>query len=163
MPTQLGPAQPPPANRRAAGWFLKSMELPLDHHKRVVQRFNQEVIAEGNRVNFEELMDEHFVNHSAPPGSYDGPNGMWPTFQNVLRPALAGLQVHIHAQVAEGDVVTSRKTITGAHTGPLLGIVPTGQPVATDVLNMVRVRGGKYFEHSGLNTLAVVLAHLRHQ
>ena len=139
------------------------MESLLDRNKLAVQRFNQEVIADGNEASFHDLMDEHFVNHSAPPGADNGPAGMWHTFQHVLRPALADLRVHIHAQVAEGEVVTTRKTITGTHTGPLLGIPPTGQPVAIDVLDMVRLRDGKYVEHWGLNTLAAVLAHLRQQ
>jgi predicted ester cyclase len=108
-------------------------------------------------------MDEHFVNHSAPAGTDNGPNGMWHTFNNILRPALSDLQVHIHAQVAEGDIVTTRKTITGTHTGPLLGIAPTGQPVTIEVMDMVRLRNGKYYEHWGLNTLTAVLAHLRQQ
>lgn len=138
------------------------MEPLLDFNKRIVQRFNQEVITDGNEASFHELMDEHFVNHSAPPGADNGPAGMWNTFQHVLRPALTDLQVHIQAQVGEGEFVTTRKTITGTHTGPLLGVAPTGQFVTIDVIDIVRVRDGKYYEHWGLNTLAVVLAHLRH-
>lgn len=137
------------------------MEPLLDFNKRIVQRFNQEVITDGNEASFRELMDERFVNHAAPPGADNGPAGMWHTFQHVLRPALAGLQVHIQAQVAEGELVTTRKTLTGTHTGPLLGIEPTGQFVVIDVIDIVCVRSGKYYEHWGLNTLAAVLAHLR--
>jgi predicted ester cyclase len=139
------------------------MDSLLHQNKLTVQRFNQEVIAAGNVASFQELMDEHFVNHSAPAGTDNGPNGMWHTFNNILRPALSDLQVHIHAQVAEGDIVTTRKTITGTHTGPLLGIAPTGQPVTIEVMDMVRLRNGKYYEHWGLNTLTAVLAHLRQQ
>lgn len=123
------------------------MDFLLHQNKRAVQCFNQEVIAEGNAASLRELMDEHFVNHSAPAGADNGPGSMWHTFNNVLRPALSDLRVHIHAQVAEGDRVTTRKTITGTHTGPLLGIAPTGQPVAIDVQDMVRLRNGKYYEH----------------
>lgn len=123
------------------------MESLLDYNKRVVQRFNQEVIAEGNATSFHELMDEQFINHSAPPGADNGPASMWHTFHNVLRPTLSNMQVHLYAQVAEDDVVTTRKTITGLHTGPLFGIAPTGQPVTIDVMDMVRVRNGKYYEH----------------
>ncbi|MVN76071.1 ester cyclase [Hymenobacter sp. HMF4947] len=137
------------------------MDSLLQKNKRVVQRFNQEVIAEGNLASFHELMDESFVNHSATPGAANGPGGMWHTFHNILRPALSNLQVHIHAQVAEGEVVTTRKTITGIHTGTLLGVPATEQPVAIEVMDMVRLREGKYYEHWGVNTLAAVLAHLR--
>ncbi len=130
-------------------------------NKQVVQRFNQEVIAEGRLDTVADLMDPDFINHSAPAGTDNGPGGMLHTFNNILRPALSGMQVHIQQQVAEGDVVTTRKTITGTHTGPLLGIAPPGQAVTIDVMDMIRLRNGKYYEHWGVNTLAAVVARLR--
>jgi predicted ester cyclase len=128
--------------------------------KLVVQRFNYEVIAQGNRASFEQLMDPAFVNHSAPAGADAGPEGMWHTFTQVLRPALSDLAVLIEEQVAEGDLVTTRKRLTGTHTGTLVGIAPTGRPVSIAVIDMVRVRTGRYFEHWGLNTLTTVLQQL---
>ena len=86
---------------------------------------------------------------------------MWNTFATVLRPALEGLAVVIHDQIAEGDKVTTRKTISGRHTGTLLGVEATGKPVAIEVIDIVRVRDGRYVEHWGINTLSSVLAQLR--
>ena len=128
--------------------------------KAVVRRFNQEVIHEGNEAAFRALMAPDFVNHAAPPGTPNGPESMWNTFQNILRPALSGLRVTIHDQIAEGDKVTTRKTIAGTHTGPLMGTAATGREVAISVIDIVRVRDGRYVEHWGLNTLPQVLAEL---
>lgn len=61
------------------------------------------------------------------------------TFNRVLRPAFADLQVEIHDQIAEGDKVTTRKTLPGTHRGKLLGIAPTGRQVAIDVIDIVRL------------------------
>jgi predicted ester cyclase len=130
-------------------------------NKAVVRRFNIEVIQQGREATFKELMAADFVNHSAPPGTPAGSEGMWHTFQTLLRPALSNLTVEIHDQVAEGDKVTTRKTITGVHTGPLLGIAPTGRPVSIAVIDIVRVSNGRYVEHWGINTLPSVLADLR--
>ncbi len=127
----------------------------------VVRRFNEEVIGKGQREAFEALMDPDFVNHSAPAGASDGPEGMWNTFENVLRPALAGLFVTIHDQITTGEKVATRKTISGTHTGPLMGIAPTGRPVSIEVIDIVRVINGRYVEHWGINTLPSVLAQLR--
>lgn len=135
--------------------------MSLETNKSVVRRFNERVIGEGDRQAFEDLMDPQFVNRSAPPGAPAGPESMWNTFQHVLRPALAGLAVTIHDQVAEGDRVTTRKTITGTHAGTLMGIEATGRPVAIDVIDIVRIVDGRYVEHWGVNTLAAVLAQLR--
>jgi predicted ester cyclase len=130
--------------------------------KEVVRRFNERVIAGGDRATFDALMAPGFMNQSAPPGAPTGPEGMWNTFETVLRPALAGLTVVIHDQVAEGDKVTTRKTISGTHVAALLGVEATGKAVNIDVIDIVRVEDGRYVEHWGINTLSSVLANLRH-
>lgn len=129
--------------------------------KTVVRRFNEQVIAGGDRAAFEDLMAPGFVNRSAPPGAPAGPESIWNTFENVLRPALAGLAVTIHDQVGEGDKVTTRKTISGTHVGALFGVEATGRPVSIDVIDIVRVEDGRYAEHWGINNLAAVLASLK--
>jgi predicted SnoaL-like aldol condensation-catalyzing enzyme len=132
-----------------------------DEMKGVVRRFNEAVIERGDRAAFDALIDPAFLNRSAPPGAPDGPESMWNTFEKVLRPALSGLTVSIHDQVAEGGKVTTRKTITGTHSGDLFGIAPTGQRVSIDVIDIVRVADGRYVEHWGINTLSNVLAQLK--
>ncbi|SMF21950.1 SnoaL-like polyketide cyclase [Azospirillum oryzae] len=129
-------------------------------NKELVRRFNIEVIQNGNEAAFNALMAPDFVNHAAPQGMPNGPESMWNTFQNILRPALSGLRVIIHDQIAEGDKVTTRKTISGVHSGTLAGIPATGRDVAIDVIDIVRVQDGKYAEHWGVNTLSNVLAAL---
>jgi predicted ester cyclase len=130
-------------------------------NKAVVLRFNREVIQEGNEAVFKELMANGFINHSAPEGTSKGADGMWHTFQNILRPALSGLRVAIHDQIAEGDKVTTRKTIVGIHTGVFLSIAPTHKEVAIDVIDVVRLANGQYAEHWGINTLSSVIASLK--
>ncbi|RYG67208.1 ester cyclase [bacterium] len=129
-------------------------------NKEVVRRFNIEVIQNGDEAQFRALISPHFVNHAALPGMPNGPESMWQTFQNVLRPALSNLNVTIHDQIAEGDKVTTRKTVSGVHTGTLLGVPATLRDVAIDVIDIVRVEDGRYAEHWGLNNLAAVLAAL---
>jgi len=135
--------------------------VDTDQNKEVVRRFNLEVIQDGQEGSFKELMSPNFVNRSAPAGAPNGPESMWNTFQNILRPALSGLTVTIHDQVAEGDRVTTRKTISGTHTGEFLGISPTQQNVSIDVIDIVRIESGQYAEHWGINTLPSILAHLK--
>jgi predicted ester cyclase len=134
--------------------------MSTETNKEAVRRFNLEVIQGGDRTAFEALMQLDFVNRSAPPGGTSGAEGMWNTFQNVLRPALSDFKVTILDQVAEGDKVATRKTISGIHTGVLMGIPATGRPVSIDVIDIVRVKEGRYVEHWGVNTLAGVLKQL---
>jgi predicted ester cyclase len=130
-------------------------------NKAIVVRFNREVIEQGNEATFRDLMATDFVNRSAPPGAPTGPEGMLFTFHKVLRPAFPDLSVEIHDQVAEGDKVTTRKTIRGTHRGELFGIPPTGKRIEIDVIDIVRLANGRYAEHWGVNTLPSVLAALR--
>ncbi|MGF6575005.1 putative ester cyclase [Paraburkholderia sp. GAS333] len=129
--------------------------------KEVVTRFNREVIEEGNRKSFDALMSTDFVNWSAPDATLRGAEAMWKTFDTVLRPALAGIQVQILDQLCDGDKVTTRKTVSGRHAGPLFGIEPTGRMISIDVIDIVRVRDGQYVEHWGVNTLAAVITQLQ--
>ena len=129
--------------------------------KAVVRQFNERVIMRGDRAAFDALIDPAFVNRSAPRGAPNGPESMWNTFENVLRPALADLTIVIHDQIAEEDKVTTRKSITGTHGGALMGIEATGRPITIDVIDIVRVKDGRYVEHWGINTLLAVLAQLR--
>lgn len=135
--------------------------MSSDEYKYVVRQFNLGVIQQGNRALFDALMAPDFINHTAPPGAPNGPEGMWTTFEHVLRPALGGLTVDIHEQLCDGDKVTTRKTIRGTHTGTFAGIPATGRAVAIDAIDIVRVRDGRYVEHWGVNTLAATLASLR--
>ncbi|AOJ15646.1 ester cyclase [Burkholderia vietnamiensis] len=129
--------------------------------KAVVERFNYEVIRDGNRACFEALMAPDFVNWSAPNDASRGAEAMWATFASVLRPAIADMEIHIHEQLCDGDKVTTRKSITGKHVGPLLGVDATGDDISIDVIDIVRIRDGQYVEHWGVNTLAAVVARLR--
>ena len=135
--------------------------MSIEANKGIIRRFNVEVIQNGNRTAFEALVAPDFVNRSAPPGAPSGPESLWATFEHMLRPALSGLEVAIHDQIAEGDKVTTRKTISGTHTGPFVGVAPTGKAVSIDVIDVVRVRNGQYVEHWGVNTLPGVLAALK--
>jgi predicted ester cyclase len=136
-------------------------EEELQRNKAVVVRFNKEVIERGDEAAFRELMAPDFVNRTAPPGAPTGPEGMLNTFNRVLRPAFPDLSVEIHEQIAEGDKVTTRKTIRGTHRGDLFGVAPTGKSVAIEVIDIVRIADGRYAEHWGVNTLPSVLAALR--
>ena len=137
------------------------MKTQLEKNKDVVIRFNKEVIENGNVKIFEELMHSNFINQSAPEGTDHTSQGMIDTFNTILRPGIPDIKVTIHQQVAEGDLVTTQKTINGTHTGMLLGIAPTGRNINIDVIDVVRIKDGKYFEHWGINTFALVLQQLK--
>jgi steroid delta-isomerase-like uncharacterized protein len=136
------------------------MQSTTEQNKKTVIRFNKEFIETGNRDIFEELVAEDVVNHSAPPGSSTGADGMIHFLQNILRTGFPDLTVEILSQVAEGDLVTTRKAIHATHTGNFMGVPPTGKKVVINVIDMIRLREGKYVEHWGMSNIPEVIVQL---
>ena len=135
------------------------METQLEKNKAIIRRFNLEVIEQGNLESFKELMDERFINRTAPQEAIRVPAGMILPVE-LLRPAFPDMKVTIYEQIAEGDLVTTRKTITGTHNGLFMGMAPTGKKITIHVIDIVRIVNGQYYEHWGLNTLSTVLNQL---
>lgn len=135
--------------------------MTIEENKKIVTRFNKEVI-EGKRV---ELMDElflpEFINRSARPGFSPGPDGMIHFLSNVLWQAFSELEVEIHVQIAEGDKVSTRKTIHGKHTGPFMGLEPSGKKIELKIIDIVRLKDGKDIEHWSAFDLQQVLAQIK--
>ena len=136
------------------------MQFTTEQNKQIVIRFNKEYIERGNSKSFEELVAKDVVNHSAPPGTSKGADGMIHFLQEVLRTGFPDLTVEILDQVAEGDLVTTRKVIYATHSGDFMGIPPTGKKVIINVIDMIRLRQGKYVEHWGMSNIPEVRAQL---
>jgi predicted ester cyclase len=136
------------------------MNTPSEN-KQIVARFNREVIEQGNMQAFNELVASDFVNHTAPPGTPQGPGGFAAFFTETLRPALPDLTVELHDQIAEGDKVVTRKTISGTHKGVFLGVSPTGRRITIRVTDIVRIKNGQYAEHWGNADLHGAIAQMK--
>jgi len=134
------------------------MQSTTEQNKKAVQRFNKEFIEQGKMDAFKELIADDVINHSAPPGSSAGADGMLYFLQNILRTGFPDLKVEILDQVAEGDKVTTRKTIHATHTGVFMGIPASGRKVGIQVIDIIRLRDGKYVEHWATSNLAEVLS-----
>lgn len=131
-----------------------------EQNKKIVLRFNEEVIEQGNLTTLHELVAEDFFNHSAPPGVSNGRDGMIYFLLEVLRKAFPDLKAEIFDQVAEGDKVVTRKAFQATHTGELFGISPTNKKITLEVIDIIRLRNGQYIEHWGISNLQSVVAEL---
>lgn len=134
------------------------MHNTTDQNKAIVIRFNKEVLEQGNRQTFDELVSDECINHEAPPGTSNGPDGMTHFIWDLLRAGFPDIKVEILEQVAERDLVTTRKRFTAIHTGEIMGIPPSHKKVSIKVLDMIRLRNGQFVEHWGISNLNEVLA-----
>ena len=86
-----------------------------------------------------------FVDHNPLPGQSPGPEGIkWVNM--TLHNAHSDLRFIVDDVIAEGDKVVARWTLRGIHTGPMLGMPPSGRDVTEGVIAIFRVAGGKMVE-----------------
>jgi steroid delta-isomerase-like uncharacterized protein len=133
------------------------MHYTSEQNKAIVTRFNVEFIEQGNMSTFKELIADDVVNHSAPAGFPNGPESFIFFLNTVLRKGFPDLQVEILDQLAEGDKVTTRKCFRATHTGTFMGIPASNKKVIIHVIDIIRLRDGKYIEHWGMSNLADII------
>lgn len=128
----------------------------LKENKAVVLRFNKEFIEAGNTELLKDIVAPNFCNRTAPAGFATDVSGLI-QFIATLRTGFPNLFIEIHDQVAEGDLVATRKTIHGTHLGEIMGKKPTGKRVQMNVMDFVRIINGKYVDHWGRNDIMQVI------
>jgi predicted ester cyclase len=116
-----------------------------EENKAIVRRFVDVVQNAGDLTALDELAAPGYVNHSAPPGLPADREGI-KQMTAMFRQAFPDGRMTIEDMLAEGDRVATRKTFRGTHRGELLGIPPTGLPVAIGLIDIVRVVDGKVVE-----------------
>jgi predicted SnoaL-like aldol condensation-catalyzing enzyme len=124
------------------------MSTLQEKNKAVVIRFNKEFLQDGNLDSFEALLAPDFINHSAATlGIPAGREGIADYILQVLHKVMEDITVEILDQVAEGDTVVTRKTISGTLVQNFMNIPAGHQRVTMHLIDMVKVRNGQYTDH----------------
>jgi steroid delta-isomerase-like uncharacterized protein len=118
-------------------------------NKGVVRRYVEEYQIGRREEVADELVAEQFVHHSGPGWAQTSTGKALgkPQWLAMVHDAFPDLDVVIHDQIGEGDLVVTRKTFRGTHNGEFMGIAPTGNRVAIDVIDIIRIRDGQLTEH----------------
>jgi len=130
------------------GGSPREMLRPMSEqiNKEIVRRFVDEYQTGASETAFRELLDPDVVDHSLPPGIAPGAEGVKQQFDG-FRAAFPDFRATILDQVAEGDLVVTRKVFHGTQQGELMGIPPSGREVEIHVIDIVRIRDGRISEH----------------
>jgi predicted ester cyclase len=131
--------------------------MNTEQNKAIVVRFNKEFIEQGNENAFNELLSINVINHSAPAGTPNGKDSFYFFLNKVLRKGFPNLTVEIQEQIAERDLVTTRKKIRATHSGEIFGIPPSNKEVEINIIDIIRIQDGKYAEHWGQSNFDEVL------
>ena len=92
------------------------------------------------------LFSPNYVEHSALPGMAAGLEAVRAYF-SMLFAGFPNAQTTILDTIAEGNKVVVRASSEGTHTGPFLGIPPTGKHAKWSFIDISRIADGKIVEH----------------
>lgn len=120
-----------------------------EENKAMARRFYSELASQGDLSLAGELVAEDFVDHNPPgPGIPPGREGLKQVFAG-FRSAFPDMRMTIEDQVAEGDKVVSRATVSGTHLGDFMGMPATGKTFSIGVVDIYRFEDGKIAERWG--------------
>jgi predicted ester cyclase len=117
-----------------------------EQNKRIARQVLEELFEKENLRATDELIHPDFVNHEAPPGNPQGPEGLKETI-TWLHGLWGPMRADIEDMICEGDKVVARVTMHGRHVGEFLGRPPTGKEFATTQIHIWRLEDGKVIEH----------------
>jgi steroid delta-isomerase-like uncharacterized protein len=117
----------------------------IEDNKQFMRRFVEEAINQKNFDALNELVAEDFVEHIPFPGQGPGREGLRQVLSAFIS-AFPDIRWTLEEQIAEGEKVVSRFTMTGTHRGEFLGIPPTGKSVNIWGVVIDVVRNGKFSE-----------------
>lgn len=117
-----------------------------EENRRTTRLVLEELFEKGNLEAADELIHPRFVNHEAPPGSPQGPEGLRATIR-WLRELWGPMHFEVEDEICEDDKVVARVVMHGKHVGDFLGKAPTGKEFATKQIHIWRLEDGRVIEH----------------
>lgn len=112
--------------------------MSTETNKTVLKRFFEELFTRGNLSVADEIVGANYVNHNAVPGETPGREGL-KGFVIYLRTAFPDIHFTVEDQIAEGDKVVTRWSVTGTQQGEFAGIPATGKPINVTAINIHQV------------------------
>ena len=121
--------------------------MAAEENKAKMRRLLEEAFGQGNVDVVDEVLDPDFVCYD--PNSETGEIRGADTIKGEIeyfRSAIPDLTYTIEVQIAEGEKVVSRYTVSGTHQGEFFGVAPTGERITMSGISIDRFEGGKIVE-----------------
>ena len=121
--------------------------MSTETNKAVVRRLYEDIFSDGQLDVADEIIAAGYQESGplALPGSPPGPEGL-EMLATYYRGAFPDIRFTVEEQIAEGDMVATRWTSIGTHTGELAGIPPTNARGTNTGVSIDRVVDGKIVE-----------------
>jgi steroid delta-isomerase-like uncharacterized protein len=119
-----------------------------DSNQEIAVSWFEHVWNRGDETAIDRLMSPSAKFHGLPSSDGEpivGPAAFKPFFQS-FRQAFPDIKVRVLRTVCEGDMVACHCGVTGTHSGPGLGVEPTGSPIHIDGMAIAVIRDGQIQE-----------------
>jgi predicted ester cyclase len=118
-----------------------------EENKAKARRLLEEAFGQGKVDVVDEVLDPNFVCYD--PNSESGEVRGADTIKGEIeyfRNAVPDLTYTVEDQIAEGDKVVTRYTVSGTHQGEFFGVAPSGERITMTGIAIDRFEGGKMVE-----------------
>jgi predicted ester cyclase len=119
--------------------------MSTETNKLLVRRFYKEVLNDRRPEVINELALADYTEHHPLPRQRDGLTGLKERV-SILLDGLTSTYT-VEDVIAEGDRVVVRWTNAGTHSGPFLGIPPTGRSFEMSGIDIYRIENDRMAEH----------------
>jgi len=117
-------------------------EAETETNKAVVRDYLERLVNRGEMDAWPELIAGETLSFNGQPMSRAELEGMRETFHGILH----GMHIEVEEQIAEGDTVASRVTISGTHLGDYMGLKASGKELSFSGITYDRLRDGRVVE-----------------
>ncbi|HSR16432.1 MAG TPA: ester cyclase [Gemmatimonadales bacterium] len=134
--------------------------MTAEANKALARRIYDEVINGRNLDLLDEIVSPDFVEHESIPGlPSTGPEAPKAALGMFLA-AFTDFRMTPEDMIAEGDKVAVRLTMSGTHTGELMGIPPTNKSFTVQGIDILQVRDGRGVAHWGVTDMSALMQQL---
>jgi predicted ester cyclase len=119
--------------------------VSTEQNKAIAQRIYDEVINQEKRAVIDEVFAPGVVIHDPFMGAITGIEA-FRQLLGMFDAAFPGHRVQVEAVIAEGEYVTVLHTHTATHSGPFMGMPPTGKQIVVNGVELYRMANGQIVE-----------------
>jgi len=119
-----------------------------EKNKKLVRRFYDEVMRDGNLAVIDELIADNYIEHEEFPGLTPNKEGL-KGWVKMTRGAFPDLKMEVEDIIAEGNKVAVIARMKGTHQGEFLGKKGTGRKLDLPFVDVILIKDGKAVEHWG--------------
>lgn len=121
-----------------------------EKNKKLVRRFYDEVLRDGNLDAIDELINDNYIEHEEFPGLTPNKEGLR-DWVKTIRSAFPDLKVDVDDIISEGDKVAVVARMRGTHKGEFLGKKGTGRKMDLPFVDVILIKDSKAVEHWGFS------------